>query len=830
MKTKTIVILMLISLSTYSQFNPHDVNCLDNQLFYYCYDNSYLGGQCKPESIDRYTTDLDAVFRVLTVYVQLQNDPFPDAPHWMRGQQPEYFGKLLSPVKINNPNWWDAYSEQDARMSDYWMEVSRGKFHVTGQEVNIILDHDNAWYISNGGGAAAMDELYGKLAAMGSEIDWPSYDQWSKNGTSFRYGSPYDGYVDMIYFIWRSKGTVLGDPSASFTSCNHGSGHVIYNLTRDIKILPAGNEFGSGFQISGAFGNPLEKWSAVSFIPAEHGHYTLGISNINGGWFGGHQNYGKVNNYFGYEEFYSPYELIRLGYFQTKKINYSITSSYSLDDWTTRNNKSYADADEILEVPIGDANRNEFFLIVNRQKVSTYDKIMWGDTAHDNPYRNINPDYGKGVYIYHAYPGAIGQGYQWQIPFDQECADGLYNWVQDGYQLPDWSIEQYIPYLKKSTVVYDMNDDGGTDNSQQSLNNHDGKSLGYYERGVWFGLGKKHPALYTDGTDRIWTNRTQNFNCNPDNIYEVWTSRELQGDRWDAWNVGYNQVFSPYSSPSTYNWSNQNSEIFIYLESQNGTQANFKIYKSGEGGLTEDDILAITPPSKPMGLVADYYYVIESGNEIAKPKLTWNHNQEPDMLRADGKKRYKVYKAIADDMGKYPVTYLEISTVDVLNSSQPEFIDNNTAGECSLFEDWGQYVWHPARYKIQAVDKYETGSVLSDFAAFVVLRIINGGGGELDNMFGQFPEIPERFNLFQNYPNPFNPSTEIKYALPQNDVVTIKVYNITGELAATLVDKEHKNAGYYTVTFDGTALSSGVYFYKIETSRFNESKKMVLIK
>lgn len=72
------------------------------------------------------------------------------------------------------------------------------------------------------------------------------------------------------------------------------------------------------------------------------------------------------------------------------------------------------------------------------------------------------------------------------------------------------------------------------------------------------------------------------------------------GDRWDAWRVGYNQVFSPYSSPSTLNWNNQLTGIFIYLESQNGNIANFKIYKSGEGGMTEEDILAITPPSKPI--------------------------------------------------------------------------------------------------------------------------------------------------------------------------------------------------------------------------------------
>jgi len=145
LKIALIIIVLFFSVKEhYPQFNPHDVNCLDNQLFYNCYDNSYLGGQCKPESIDRYTDDPDAVFRVLIVYVQLQNDPFPDAPHWMRGQPPAYFGDLLATNKNTNTNWWDAYDEATARMSDYWMEVSRGKFHVIGQEFHFILDHDNA--------------------------------------------------------------------------------------------------------------------------------------------------------------------------------------------------------------------------------------------------------------------------------------------------------------------------------------------------------------------------------------------------------------------------------------------------------------------------------------------------------------------------------------------------------------------------------------------------------------------------------------------------------------------------------------------------------------
>ena len=89
--------------------------------------------------------------------------------------------------------------------------------------------------------------------------------------------------------------------------------------------------------------------------------------------------------------------------------------------------------------------------------------------------------------------------------------------------------------------------------------------------------------------------------------------------------------------------------------------------------------------------------------------------------------------------------------------------------------------------------------------------------------------IPTKFSLSQNYPNPFNPTTKINYALPTSTKVNIKIYDILGRMVKQLVN-ETKDAGYYTVTFDGTNLASGIYFYRIEAGNFVESKKMVIVK
>jgi hypothetical protein len=89
--------------------------------------------------------------------------------------------------------------------------------------------------------------------------------------------------------------------------------------------------------------------------------------------------------------------------------------------------------------------------------------------------------------------------------------------------------------------------------------------------------------------------------------------------------------------------------------------------------------------------------------------------------------------------------------------------------------------------------------------------------------------IVREYILHQNYPNPFNPTTVISYQVPTNSKVELKVYDVLGREVETLVN-ERQNAGEYSVTFDASNLSSGVYFYKLQTERFLETKQMVLIK
>ncbi|MBT8379679.1 MAG: T9SS type A sorting domain-containing protein [Ignavibacteria bacterium] len=89
--------------------------------------------------------------------------------------------------------------------------------------------------------------------------------------------------------------------------------------------------------------------------------------------------------------------------------------------------------------------------------------------------------------------------------------------------------------------------------------------------------------------------------------------------------------------------------------------------------------------------------------------------------------------------------------------------------------------------------------------------------------------FPNTFRLEQNYPNPFNPNTKIKYTIPSESFVQLKVYDVLGNEVATLVNEE-KPAGNYVINFSAEKNPSGVYFYALNAGDFIQTKKMLLLK
>jgi hypothetical protein len=139
---------------------------------------------------------------------------------------------------------------------------------------------------------------------------------------------------------------------------------------------------------------------------------------------------------------------------------------------------------------------------------------------------------------------------------------------------------------------------------------------------------------------------------------------------------------------------------------------------------------------------------------------------------------------------------------DSLNCSYPTSNAIYTAGTGGY--PVGDLNWFPTRYAQWLVDP--------------VSGVSQKGDG-----------IPETFSLNQNYPNPFNPATRISFNLNRSGFTTLTIYNLLGQKVATPVEKV-MNAGFYELEFDATNLTTGVYFYRLESGNYSDVKKMMLLK
>jgi hypothetical protein len=133
-----------------------------------------------------------------------------------------------------------------------------------------------------------------------------------------------------------------------------------------------------------------------------------------------------------------------------------------------------------------------------------------------------------------------------------------------------------------------------------------------------------------------------------------------------------------------------------------------------------------------------------------------------------------------------------------------------------------------------AGDKIKLSATITDTSIFYNVAHYPGTGWIVMNVLPPIVSVENEnsilsYELAQNYPNPFNPFTTIRYQIPEPLFVTIKAYDVLGNEIETLV-KEEKIAGSYEAEFDGSGLTSGIYYYKITAGEFSQTKKMVLIK
>lgn len=843
MKTLIVSLLCIILLSSYTLSQDCDsCGCATKPTYTSPDPATFIGGKLKPNRSDLNNTDPNNYFPILVVFVQFKNESgdstSTDFESWPARRAPNYLNSVIGPDRIALTNWWDSYNGY--AISDFWHEFSRGKLHIRGQAVSVILPQDSAWYRQNGGAPKVNKDIYDALIAM--QIDWPFYDKWTyiSPGT-FSYTR--DERVDMIYMVYRSQARFIFDNDRFWGYANLGScenavndEYLVYqNSGAEVRIRGNGSvitgnldTIGSGVILWGGSASPLSRQRVLDVATHEHGHYFFGSD---------HKLYGKMaDGPSSTSEFsLSPWEMVKLGYVQQQFVNYS-NPVHNLYDYMSRGGTAGTQG-EILQVPVNESG-SEFFLMANRSRVSEWDRRLGGDTLSGGRYnflRNVDPKYGSGLYIYHIYNGYSWQDDEFDYKIndkDLECADGLWKWVTTGITKP-LITGGTSPLLIRSYPIYD-NDNPYTTGSDPKDE---------MSKGILFSPGSPdnlsaNPNIR--GVSSIFVNDQDYYN-----------SFCLYGDRWDAWNTGYNEVFSPYSSPSTKDSLNQNTGIFIWYKAldTSNNKATLEIYRTGYGGKSEAQILELTPPSRPMGLRVLSCDSLPTINGYKRIKLRWFHNMEPDMIQLrqgvnDEIRKYQIYRTttsgmdfVPGDRMQYPENdYQLYRTVDIDVSAIPEFIDSALVSVC----DYPNGVCppnccnlFPVRYRVQAVDKYETPSVLSDFAKTEAWNVSSPEGCAIgpDNFVleNNPEEAPKEFSLSNAFPNPFNPATLISYTVPVNSHVRITVYDINGKEIANLANSIHE-PGFYEVSFNAASLSSGTYFCIMKAGEFAVTRKLVVVK
>jgi hypothetical protein len=272
-------------------------------------------------------------------------------------------------------------------------------------------------------------------------------------------------------------------------------------------------------------------------------------------------------------------------------------------------------------------------------------------------------------------------------------------------------------------------------------------------------------------------------NPNQNNITKYYLYRKINDGAFIKISELGNQTFDYIDKSIHYSQYSNNSSVAYYIKSYNGS----------ESGPTN-----IAFP--------DYYNEFDWSNGLiltkngTHPKLIWVPNTSFSGTY------YRIYRAVSN----YPVNPLSLNyfLISTVSSSTFEYTDNAV----TILPGYQYAYYYIVRWN---------GTTESSKTNYV----------NTPAEFHKQPqvEIPCEYYLSQNYPNPFNPLTKITYSIKEAGLVKLRVYDILGSEVATLVNEE-KLAGSYEVNFDGSKLSSGVYFYQLKADNFINSKKMLLLK
>ncbi len=276
------------------------------------------------------------------------------------------------------------------------------------------------------------------------------------------------------------------------------------------------------------------------------------------------------------------------------------------------------------------------------------------------------------------------------------------------------------------------------------------------------------------------------------NIHVVWSNYEARGD-----SLNRPQLFYSLRNDILH-WSAATGVNIVARPKNDSTiMKKAKAFMPGvDGALITAPDLGFDASGKP------YVVYFGASSDIPDDSLAYAH----------------VYATYSNDAGKTWKVSTDLTPVTGSDNSFPamaDLVDSHLhiVYNTDPFQGNGLQASHPDTNVTVKYLKFPVASLLT-----ANLTSVQDGVGS-----------PDKYSLDQNYPNPFNPSTHITFSLSSASNVSLKVYNLLGQEVSTLASGLY-GAGTHVVTFNGTNLASGVYFYKIQAGAFNSVKKMILTK
>jgi len=316
-----------------------------------------------------------------------------------------------------------------------------------------------------------------------------------------------------------------------------------------------------------------------------------------------------------------------------------------------------------------------------------------------------------------------------------------------------------------------------------------------------------------------------------------------------------------HSGPRTYNWNGtvQNGILYPYLHYTNVDSFNVS---SGWNliGAYEFECPVSGIVTNPTGLISGSFYSYQPGAGYAveyslkpgrgywvylsgagkmiypdRPSYPKNSNSEiisknwaRIIIKDAAGKQYTLYSSNGEGQSdKYLMPPKPPDDAFDVRFTTDKFVEDLT-GEKTIEITGAEY---PVVLRVEGMNikikDMSSGRVLSELDDGNEFVIYESAANRLAVSSGEL--WPAEYKLLQNYPNPFNPSTKIKYSIPDNEFVTLKIYDMLGEEKAVLVNSL-QTTGYHEVVFNSALMASGIYFYKMTAGSFSSSKKMMILK